>query len=1852
MKKYYLLFLFCIALLTVSCSDGNKSDHEDNINDFRDYISFHSNGRRSISEPVEIKLAQPATKFSTDKAGDGKYLEISPDIAGEISISKGRILKFTPAEHFKPNTEYELQLHLKALFDEVKPDQSTFSFSFKTIKPQYNVAVGNLQSYDRNYQFITGDIRFSDITAFKKAKQIISAEYAGNSQTISWNKHDREAEAFSFTVDSVERKNTDAELKITWDGEPVNIDHKGEEAIPISGRSNFSIVGVESDMQPQSSVSINFSDPLKSDQDFSGLVSIEGVKEKDLRFETQGNVLKVYLSDRIIGNKDVAVYKGIKSTYGSVLTAGKSQNVTFEQIKPGVRLVSKGVILPNAKSSPLYFETVNLAAVDIRVIKIYQKNVLQFLQGHDLNYKQNYHIRRVGDLIKRKRILLDVDDFNAGSWQAQAVNLSELFDKDPGAIYRVELSFRKSYSTYSCDGEEKKTEEVLASLKQKTRVFDKHRENQYWNHRANSWRDRHYNWRERKNPCDEAYYNDDRFAVTNLLGSDLGLTVKESENNAYHFAANDILSTKPKSGVSIKLYDYQQKLITQTTTDNEGMTSIDSPKPAAFAVAQKNQQYAYVKLDDGNALSMSQFKVAGKELQRGLKGFVYKERGVHRPGDTVHLSFAFEDKLNPLPKNHPVKLEVTDPRGKLIQEQVLHKGEQKESKAGGKVNNGFYYFPVVTQKSDPTGTYNATIKVGGAQFEKSLRIETVKPNRLKIDLDFDDEVLSAQNPVSGMLSSTWLHGAPARKLKATMKVSLRQSAAGFEEFPTYKFQDPTREFDQMETDLLDQKLSNEGKLKFSKNIDIEDNAPGMLKATFLTKVFEGGGSFSLDVFSKKLAPFSNFVGIKSPEAHRYGSYYTDDNNEFQVVSLDDKGKVVPDRKLQVYIYRIKWRWWWNRSEDKLSSYANAASHDSYKEMTLNTDSRGRATFDMNIPEDDGGRYLIRVVDPESGHASGRTAYFYRNWWKRPAGGSKESAKVLVFSADKDEYDVGETAKVTFPSGKGGQALLSIENGTETLDTRWVEAEDKETTVDVPITEEMAPNVYINISLLQPYQKVDNDLPIRLYGVVPIDVNNPQTELHPELDMPDKLRPEQEFDVHVSEQDGKEMTYTLAVVDEGLLDLTRFDTPDIHSAFYSREALGVKTFDLYDDVIGAYSTKVDNIFAVGGGRKGANAKKNKADRFKPVVKFVGPFTLKPNQKRTHKLTMPNYIGSVKTMLVAGDVSKGAYGSTDKTTPVKKPLMVLASLPRQLLPGETVTLPVTVFAMEDQVKNAEINVSTTDALKPIGPAKKDISFDKPGEKIVNFKFKVKPSDKVQKVKIKAKSGKERSKYAVELDVENPNPISQKTKEMQLKGDKEKQISYQTFGVDGTNEAILEVSTIPSIDLERRLEELIGYPHGCLEQITSKGFPQLYLNDITTLTSEEKTEVERNINAVLDKLRNFQTAEGGFAYWPGHEHVSKWSTNYAGNFMWEAKQKGYHLPAGVFEDWVTYQKNAARNYQNGSTYNTTLLQAYRLYTLALVGKPALAAMNRLRESGDLSNNAKWRLAAAYALAGKNNIAESLMEGAEIDFGKRRYHYYGSRIRNEAMALETMVLLKNKNQRQLAESIAKRLSSSRWLSTQSTAYGLMAISKMLINNGGSEIDVQYQDEGKPQRLTTDKNITTRKLRFNKGKNKLNLKNKGGNLVYVTLLQKGKLPLGKELKARKNLSLNVSYYSPSGESLDVSKLRQGENFTAQIEITNQSYNDVEHIALTQFFPNGWEIVNTRFTDLKGGVEAETNYTDIRDDRVNYYFDLADRKSKTFEVELNASYLGHYYLPGAQAQAMYDGDYFSRNKGQWVKVVE
>jgi len=329
--------------------------------------------------------------------------------------------------------------------------------------------------------------------------------------------------------------------------------------------------------------------------------------------------------------------------------------------------------------------------------------------------------------------------------------------------------------------------------------------------------------------------------------------------------------------------------------------------------------------------------------------------------------------------------------------------------------------------------------------------------------------------------------------------------------------------------------------------------------------------------------------------------------------------------------------------------------------------------------------------------------------------------------------------------------------------------------------------------------------------------------------------------------------------------------------------------------------------------------------------------------SHTISIPKYIGSVRTMVIAADTKKAAYGKAEVTIPVRKPLMVLASVPRKLSPGEKVTLPVSVFAMGKKVKNVEVHLKLSNGIKVVGVNSQKVSFTNPDEKMVYFQLDVSKTKGIGTIEVIASGNGEKSSYKVEIDVVNPNPISSKSIALELEPNSTQTIDIETFGVVGTNVANIEFSTLPPMDFTGRLHYLIQYPHGCVEQTTSSVFPQLYLGNIFDLPVQQKQKIANNIKKGIEKLGNFQTQNGGLSYWMGQNNANDWGTSYAGHFMIEAEKKGYVLPLTFMNNWLKYQKQTARNwrpsYQN---YNSDFAQAYRLYTLALAGHPDLSSMN----------------------------------------------------------------------------------------------------------------------------------------------------------------------------------------------------------------------------------------------------------------------------------------------------------------------
>ncbi len=1832
-----LISLSALLLFFVGCNTKDKSFEEfSDLAQYHEIISEVSHGIISVKDDVRVVLNIPIDSWQAGNELDKGLLKVFPKVKGKVVSLNERTIAFIPENGFEQDTEYQFVLDVKELVKEVPEDLENLTFGVKTLKQQFNVYINELQSYSKDWQYVEGQIRLADVLLADDVKKLVKVKHKGNPVKLKFSQGVAESTQFQFRLDSIQRFEEDSKLQISWDGAPLNIESSGENTLSIPGKNNFSVLNVSVDMADQRAVLVNFSDPIKKGQNFKGLVVLQG--DADPKYAVSGNTLKVYPSEDLKGTIPLEIFEGIESADGYKLRQKFEDRVAFEQLKPQVRLLSNGNILPSSENLKVNFETVGLKALDVQVLRIYENNVMQFLQGNNLD--GNYNLRTVARPIAKKKIEFESNLIaNNSRWMAHALDLKSLITPEQGAIYRVEFNFRPSYGSYTCESTNFSEVEIAEE------DFDEENENSSWDGIETYYENGYYynyDWNERENPCHTSYYHNKKVGV-NILASDIGVTVKRGLNKSYFVAVTDILNTRPIAGAKVTFYNFQQQPLGNVTTDTDGTSIFDSEKLAYFAIAENNGQKTYVKLGDGNALSVSKFNVSGLKLQKGIKGFIFGERGVWRPGDQMYLTFMLNDNANKLPENHPVKFELLDPYNKV---------RHREVKTSGLDN--FYQFDIKTDENAPTGNWFAKISVGGASFTKTIKIETIKPNRLKIKAGFGTELLTSAKPVRGNLEVLWLHGAIAKNLKADINAKFNPTKTSFKTFPGYIFDDPSVVFAPVERTIFDGKIDGEGKANFTMAPNLDSKAPGMLKAAFVTKVYENGGDFSTDVFVKTYSPYKTYVGLNVPKGDKNrGMLLTDTSHRFEVVSVDENGKPKASNNLKVTIHKINWRWWWDTSSNNLSDFSSSRYREKVFEEIISTNSSGKSSFNFELKYPNWGRYLVRVEDQNGGHATGKDIYIdWPGWAGKSKKNDPSAATMLLFSTDKEKYNVGETATVSFPSSEGGRALVTVENGSEVLESLWVETRQGETRFELPVGKLYTPNVFISISLLQPHATTLNDSPIRMYGVVPISVENPNTKLQPEISMPEVLRPEETITIKIGEQKGKAMTYSIAMVDEGLLDLTRFKTPDPWGTFYAHEALGVKTWDIFDDVIGAFGGRINQVFSIGGDGALAGAKNKKANRFEPMVVHLGPFSLKEGETKSHQIKVPKYVGSVRTMVVAGNSKSEAYGMAEKATPVRKPLMILASLPRKITPGEKVTLPVTVFAMEKKVKNVMVKIKEDEAFSITGGNTKSLTFAQPDEKMVYFDLDVSDFKGIGKVVVEASGNGEKASFEIPIDVVNPNPVTSEVTDLVLDANGSKTLSLETFGVAGTNSAQIEFSTLPPMNFNGRMQYLIRYPHGCVEQTTSAAFPQLFLADIFDIPVDKKMRIQANIEAAIKRLGSYQNASGGFSYWPGQARPNDWGTTYAGHFLLEAGKRGYVLPIGFKSSWVNYQRQVAKQWRFDSRGD--LAQAYRLYTLALSGNADMASMNRLRESSNISNEAKFRLAATYALVGQKKVAQQILNGASYDFKKDKYDYYtyGSSTRNRAMALEALVLLEDKAKAQdLAKSLAKRLNEKRWMSTQSTSYSLLAMAKFAEMVGGKGIKANVVVNGKSETVTTDKTLANRTIEIRKGNNSIVLKNNESNTLYASIVNSGILPVGEEKAVQRNLTASVFYKGRNGSVLDVSKMQQGTDFVAEVTLKNTSDNNLKDVALMEIFPSGWEIVNTRFTDFGSFAENKVTHTDLRDDRANFYFDMKRNETKTFRVLVNASYLGSYYLPGIQAEAMYDNDYEVRTKGQWVEVA-
>jgi len=1789
-----------------------------------DVVSAHTHGVVSRDAFVRVQFVDPVVGEEVVGLAAAGF-SIRPAVAGDATWTDRHELTFQPAAPLPSGQAFVATLELGKLNPSWAGRTAEFAFA---VQPQaVSLHPVGLTSAAEQSTW-AGSLQTADSADAAAIESSLTATQDDTVRAVTWT-HEPGGRVHSFVVADLARGPQPSQLVLAVDGAPLGVDRRFEESIEIPGEA-FALTSVRAVPTGERLIELRFSDPLNANQRLTGLITVQG--RRDVRLEVDGSIVRLY-SRSPWGPQHTVVVGAVKDAAGRKL-ADSRHEVSFEPIKPEVRFAGRGVIAPSTQELTVPIEVVNVHAVTVEAQRVFASNIPQFLQINDFDGGDQLH--RVARTVWRKRVEIDHADADRNRWRHLGLDLGPLLAEHPDGLYRLTLRFTPDDIDWACAQDRAAVDRPDAPLNGDWED-SLNGDNSYWDFwdtasgEGMSWWEMERN---RHDPCHPGYYREywdhDITATRNVLVSDLGLIAKAGDDGKLLVIATDLTTAAPVDGASLELLDYQLQPLATATTDARGHATLASSTRPFAVQATHGDDRAWLKLDRGGSLAVAHFDVDGVAVQQGLKGLLYGERGVWRPGDDVFLTLLVFDEADRIPDDHPVHFTLKDPRGRVVERRTVPRGL-----------DGFYDLRTATRDDAPTGNWEAVAEVGGATFRKTLRVETVMPNRLKIDLPVPELVSGPDPRLSTTLTSRWLHGAIAPNLEAAVEVTMRGRRTAFTGFADHVFDDLTASVEGEPIELFRGRLDDDGIASVDAVLPLPESSPGLLTARLRTRVFEPGGSASVDEVSMVVSPHERYVGIKTPKGDAArGMLLTDTRHPIELVAVDPEGQPAGGGTLDVTLYKISWRWWWEQGAETFADYAGTTDHTAIArgEVAL-TD--GRGTWEMEVKYPEWGRYLLVAKDRDGTHQA--TKILYLDWPGWAGRGQKDNpggASVLSVTAADAEVEVGQTATINIPTPAGGRALVSLENGSEVLRTEWVTPTGDTTPYSFEATAAMAPGVYAHVTLLQPHGNNGNDRPLRLVGVAPIEVVDPTTKLEPTIASADVFEPEATAKVTIGEAAGRPMTYTLAVVDEGLLGLTRHKTPNPWDGFYAREALGVRSWDLYDQVVGGYGGAVEGLLAIGGDGSEAEPPVAKAERFPPMVRALGPFRLAAGATKTHEIDIPAYLGEVRVMVVAGHDS--AFGSADKQVAVKKPLMALATLPRVLSVGEAVHLPISVFATDESISAATVTVTASGALRLTGDSTVNVAFTRPGDQVVALGIAAGDTPGVGRVDVVVSGHGHEVTQSIELDVRYPAlPITDVTGGYADAGGTWE--TTLTSVVAGSDTTTLELSRIPPLDLERRLDELVRYPHGCVEQTTSAAFPQLALSDLVELSPEQETRVRDNVRAAIDRVSSHQTRSGGFSYWTGIPRPHDWATSYVGHFLLEAQRAGHRVRPDVVEAWVGYQRDAANRWVHHGEA-TQLEQAYRLYGLALAGKAEIGAMNRLGEIG-LGPSARWRLAAAYGLAGQPEAGGKLVASAKQISSRDRElaGTFGSATRDAAMILESRLLL-GLDPTELVDRLSGTLTSAQWLSTQEGSWALLALARYARTATGPwSVDYvvgEVKAAAKAQRPVIQVPIAAGSAP------RLAVSNPGSQRVWARVIRRGLPPLDVQPASSSGLNIAVSWSNDHAGTVDPTTLAQGTDFVATVVVKNPSRRALNELALTQVLPAGWESV----AEGPGPGEGY-DYRDVRDDRVDTYFDLGAGESKTFTVRLHAAYVGRFYRPAVVVEAMYDSEINARTDAGWVDVV-
>ncbi|HMK25835.1 MAG TPA: MG2 domain-containing protein [Chitinophagaceae bacterium] len=1333
--------------------------------------------------------------------------------------------------------------------------------------------------------------------------------------------------------------------------------------------------------------------------------------------------------------------------------------------------------------------------------------------------------------------------------------------------------------------------------------------------------------------------------------SDLGLIAKEGQDKIYVFT-NSIKTAEPVNGVNVSIYAANNQLLGTGATDNNGVATIAYSKKdfsgfkPAMIIAKTADDFNYLPFNN-TRVNTSRFDVGGKRTNpSGFDAFVYAERDVYRPGEKINFSVILRDAQWKNPGDVPLKMKFLMPNGKELKS--FRKSLNEEGSVEGSID-------IATAAITGSYTLEVYTSTDVLLASKNFSVEEFVPDRIRVNTKLDKDFLRSGDVAKLSINAMNFFGPPAANRKYETEIQVKQKYFSAEKFDGY-------DFSLANQNTFFDKEVKEGTTDADGNAIIEYTVPatyadmGALQTSFYTTVFDETGrpvsrTSKVDVFTQDV-----FFGIKQDWFYYYP---LNQAVKFQLAAVNKDGNPVSSTA-RVEVWKHEYR-------TVLTKSGNYFRYESQKEDKLMIEQQvtvGNNTVYTYIPRSPGD-YEIKVYRPGANSYVSRGFYSYGSWGSTNTSFEVSKEGNIEIEVDKKSYFTGESMKVLFKAPFSGKMLVTMETD-HVIDHRYVEVTNRTASLDLNVLTDYVPNVYITATLIKPHEASDIPLTVA-HGFKNVTVTEKSRKIAMEVVAPKTVRSKTHQKVTVKAAPGSFVT--LSAVDNGVLQISDFKTPDPYDYFYQKRALQVSAFDLYPLLFAEIRAKLSSTGGDGDLEMQKRVNPMPAKRIKVVSYWGGIKKADGNGVAEFEFDIPQFSGELRLMAVS---YKGqSFGAADNTMIVADPIVVSTALPRFLSPGDTVNVPVTLTNTTDKSANVTANISVQGPMKVVGGNNQSVNLAAKSEGRATFKIVADPTISIGKVIMTINGIGEKFTDTTEISVRPPSTLQKSTGTGSITaGNTQKvNIGLSDF-IPGSTNYSLVVSRSPALELGEQLKWLVQYPYGCTEQTVSAAFPQIYYGDLSDLMQLNKAQNKLNANSnILEAIRKIkmrQLYNGAVTLWDGEGKEDWWATIYAAHFLLEAKKAGFDVDNGLLETMLNYINNRLKTretitYFYNRDQNKKIAPkevAYGLYVLALSGRTNVPAMNYYKANPSiLALDSRYLLAAAYATAGDKRSFTAMLPASfsgEESVAQTGGSYY-SDVRDEAIALNALIDVDPGNAQigTMVKHVADKLKSRRWLSTQERAFAFLALGKHAraanISTATAEIKVNGKIIAKVDggQWTGDMKAL--------GGNSIEIAVKGNGRLYYFWQAEGISASGAYKEEDSYLKVRKHFYDRNGKPITSNTFKQNDLILIGITLERSFNTPVENVVITDLLPAGFEIENPRTKEIPGMDWIKDGMSptalDVRDDRIHFFVDATNNK-QTYYYAVRAVSPGNYKMGPVSADAMYNGEYHSYNGAGFVRVLQ